>query len=135
MLGGTYSEEDSSSFDEAMTSASQRKLSRALNPSTKFKKTFQLRDEIKSRAFKMRSHEHDEVFESKFAPQRLKSPNRQDPYPPFAFSAGKRRFGSRSAAMSFQRAPYPNARYDPAPLPPPRYIADITANSDLGWVW
>ena len=54
---------------------------------------------------------------------------------------GRRRSTSRSAAMPFPRAPVPlaipNARYDPVPppLPPPRYIDDITAGSDPGWAW
>ena len=54
---------------------------------------------------------------------------------------GRRRSSSRSAAMPFSRAPVPlaipNARYDPAPppLPPPRYIDNITAGSDPGWAW
>lgn len=54
---------------------------------------------------------------------------------------GRRRSTSRSTAMPFSRPPVPlaipNARYDPAPppLPPPRYIDDITAGSDPGWAW
>lgn len=54
---------------------------------------------------------------------------------------GPRQSTSRSGAMPFSRAPVPlpipNARYDPAPppLPPPRYIDDITAGSDPGWAW
>ena len=56
-------------------------------------------------------------------------------------SHGRRRSTSRPTAMPFSRAPgplaIPNARYDPAPppLPPPRYIDDITAGSDPGWAW
>lgn len=55
---------------------------------------------------------------------------------------GRRRSTSRSAPMPFARPPVPlaipNARCDPAPpppLPPPRYIDDITAGSDPGWAW
>ena len=54
---------------------------------------------------------------------------------------GQRRSASRSTAMPFSRPPVPlaipNAGYDPVPppLPPPRYIDEITAGSDPGWAW
>lgn len=56
-------------------------------------------------------------------------------------SHGRRRSTSRPTAMPFSRAPVPlaipNARYDqaPPPLPPPRYIDQVTAGSDPGWAW
>ena len=54
---------------------------------------------------------------------------------------GRRRSTSRSGAMPSSRAPaplaIPKASYDtaPPPLPPPRYIDEITAGHDPGWEW
>ena len=54
---------------------------------------------------------------------------------------GPRPSTSRSAAMSYSRAPVPmaipNARFDhaPPPLPPPKDIDPVTAGSDPGWAW
>lgn len=54
---------------------------------------------------------------------------------------GRRRSTTRPAPIPSSRGPVPlaipNARYDPVPrpLPPPRYIDDITAGSDPGWAW
>lgn len=55
---------------------------------------------------------------------------------------GRRPSTSRSAGMPFSSRPpvpmaIPNSRHDrpPPPLPPPRFIDDLTAGSDPGWAW
>ena len=55
---------------------------------------------------------------------------------------GRRRSTSRSAGLPFSSRPsgpmaIPNTSHDlaPPPLPPPRFINDITAGSDPGWQW
>lgn len=54
---------------------------------------------------------------------------------------GRRRSTSRSAGVSIPRSPAPMAipssrpELPPPPLPPPRFIDDITAGSDPGWTW
>ena len=57
-------------------------------------------------------------------------------------SHGRRRSTSRTAGLPFSsRPPGPmairNTKHDPAPppLPPPRFIDDLTAGSDPGWEW